>query len=142
LNDLSEPYQFAPSLSVNGGNIFFQDACRGNVGSIHWTIWLRKNPRNSTDELASLTVQLRPPLTYAGTVRSESRGSIIIHDLDLLFKHHRFEFHQSQGHWKLTWSLILGPVRLIKIHVSWPEINKCGLNFIRLLLTWRLLRFL
>jgi len=24
------------------------------------------------------------------------------------------------GHWRLTWSLILGLVRLVEVHASWP----------------------
>jgi hypothetical protein len=41
--------------------------------------------------------------------------------LILLFKDHQFEFHKSQGHWRFTWSLTLGPVRLVGIRVRWPE---------------------
>ena len=34
-------------------------------------------------------------------------------------KINKFKFHKSQGHWKIIWSLILGPVKLIETPASW-----------------------
>jgi hypothetical protein len=38
--------------------------------------------------------------------------------LDLLFKGYQFEFHKPQGHWKFTWLLTSGLVRLIEVRAS------------------------
>jgi hypothetical protein len=40
--------------------------------------------------------------------------------LSLLSRSYDFEFHKSQGHWRLTWSLISGPVRLVKC-INWSK---------------------
>ena len=39
--------------------------------------------------------------------------------LDLLSTGHQFESHKSYGHWRLTWSLTSGPVRLVEMHTNW-----------------------
>jgi hypothetical protein len=39
--------------------------------------------------------------------------------LDLLLKGHQFESYEPQGHWRLTWSLTSGPVRLVEVRVNW-----------------------
>ena len=44
----------------------------------------------------------------------------IIKTLSLLYRSHLFEFHKSQDHWELTWSLTSGPVKLVEVHASWP----------------------
>ena len=41
--------------------------------------------------------------------------------LYLFSRDHQFKFHKPQSYWRLTWLLILGSVRLIKIHASWPN---------------------
>jgi hypothetical protein len=41
--------------------------------------------------------------------------------LDLLSRDHQFESHKPQGHWRFTWWLILGSVRLIEVRTSWSE---------------------
>jgi hypothetical protein len=40
---------------------------------------------------------------------------------NLFFYDFRFEpcDYSSDGHWKLIWSLTLGPVKLVEIHISW-----------------------
>jgi hypothetical protein len=32
------------------------------------------------------------------------------------------------GHWRLTWSLTSGPLRLVEIHASWPDIHHIKLK--------------
>jgi hypothetical protein len=29
--------------------------------------------------------------------------------------------HIYDDHWRLTWSLTSGPVKLVEVHASWPE---------------------
>ena len=41
--------------------------------------------------------------------------------LSLLPKCHQFESHKSQGHWRLTWSLTSGLVRLVEVRASRPK---------------------
>jgi hypothetical protein len=40
--------------------------------------------------------------------------------LSLLRRGHQFESNKPQSHWRLTWSLISGPVGLVKVHANWP----------------------
>jgi hypothetical protein len=35
--------------------------------------------------------------------------------LYLFSKDYQFEFHKPQNYWKFIWSLILGPVKLVKV---------------------------
>jgi hypothetical protein len=37
----------------------------------------------------------------------------------LLFRGHQFESYEFQDHWRLTWSLTSGPVRLVEVRVNW-----------------------
>jgi len=39
--------------------------------------------------------------------------------LDLLLRGHMFESHKPWGHWKLTWSLTSGPIKLVELRASW-----------------------
>ena len=39
--------------------------------------------------------------------------------LDLFSKNYQFESHKPQDHWRLIWSLISWPVRLVRVHTSW-----------------------
>jgi len=53
-------------------------------------------------------------------INNFSRGNLIGQILNLLFRDHQFESHKSHGHWRLTYSLTSGPVRLVEIRTYWP----------------------
>jgi hypothetical protein len=41
-------------------------------------------------------------------------GQVLI----LFSRGHWFESHKPQSHWRLTWSLTSGPMKLVEVHVS------------------------
>jgi len=47
-----------------------------------------------------------------------SGSSLTSQILNLLPTDHRFESHRFQGHWRFTWLLTSGPVRLVEIQGS------------------------
>jgi (-)-germacrene D synthase len=85
-------------------------------------VWTRKRPcveccmkqhgvskQDAHDELTKL-------------VESNPKGcSSIDQVLGLLPKGHQFEAHKPQGHWRLTWSLTSGSVRLVEVRANWSK---------------------
>jgi hypothetical protein len=95
-----------------------------NLCSIRFyiAVWTRKRPcveccmkqhgvskQDAHDELTKL-------------VESNPKGcSSIDQVLGLLPKGHQFEAHKPQGHWRLTWSLTSGSVRLVEVRANWSK---------------------
>jgi hypothetical protein len=48
----------------------------------------------------------------------EKKKTVIGQVLDLLFRGYHFESYKSQSHWKFTWLLTSGLVRLIEMRAS------------------------
>jgi len=68
---------------------------------------------NNNNKLLCIRIKKQTLINYDG---SSSTGQA----LGLLSRDHQFESYKSQGHWRLTWSLISRPVRLVEVRVSWP----------------------
>jgi len=68
---------------------------------------------NNNNKLLCIRIKKQTLINYDG---SSSTGQV----LDLLSRDHQFESYKSQGHWRLTWSLISRPVRLVEVRASWP----------------------
>ena len=41
--------------------------------------------------------------------------------LNLFFRGYQFKFHIPQSYWTLTWLLTSGLVKLVELHINWPE---------------------
>jgi len=50
--------------------------------------------------------------------KREKKKTVTGQVLDLLFRGYQFESHKPQSHWKFTWLLTSGLVRLIEVRAS------------------------
>ena len=74
------------------------------------------------DNLAQPNHILVQPLQMLIFHSIEFKGyTSISHNLYIFFKNYQFEFHKLEDHWRVKWSLILGPIKLVEVYVSWTK---------------------
>jgi len=107
--------------------INFQKSCHHGIRQLY----LRATSSGLANLPLSISVQANPPNPLFVAIISDIKMSnhlggglvVITWDQEVCFLcDFRFEpcGYSYDGHWRLTWSLTSGPVRLVEVRASWP----------------------